>query len=77
MQMVWLGIAIAGAAAYHIVLKLTPAGANPYLSLGVTYSATALLLLIVGVAWFGDKLSLTNLAGIALCVIGLWLINRR
>ena len=140
MQMVWLGIAIAGAAAYHIVLKLTPAGANPYLSLAVTYavttlvfcgwyaaqpgslplraavgqlnwtavvlgivvvfldlgfmmlyrggfevslgqlvtqSATALLLLIIGVAWFGDKLSFTNLAGIVLCVIGLWLINRR
>ena len=38
MQLTWLGVAIVGAAAYHIVLKLTPAGVNPYLSLAVTYA---------------------------------------
>ncbi len=128
MQLTWLGIAIAATVAYHIVLKLTPAGANPYLSLAVTYavvtaafatvyvalpgpatlreafgqlnwtaavlgivvvfldlgffmlyrggfevslgqlitqSAAALLLLLLGVAFFAEKLSLTNLAGIA------------
>lgn len=139
MQMLWLTVAIAATVAYHIVLKLTPAGANPYLSLSVTYavvtvafvavyattatgplradlgqlnwtalglglvvvfldlgffmlyrggfpvslgqiitqSAAALLLLLLGVAFFNDRLSLENLAGIALCVAGLWLINRR
>jgi multidrug transporter EmrE-like cation transporter len=122
------------------VLKLTPAGANPYLSLAVTYtltavafalayvampgtaglraafgelnwtalglgvmvvfldlgffmlyrggfdvslgqlitqSAAALLLLIVGVAFFAEKLALVNVGGIVLCIAGLWLINKR
>jgi len=140
MQMIWLGVAIAGAAAYHVVLKLTPAGVNPYLSLAVTYavvtlvfaaaylalpgpgtlrmsigqlnwtalvlglvvvfldlaflmmyrggfnvsfgqiisqSGTALLLLLIGVAWFKEKLTPINIAGILLCVAGLWLINKK
>jgi multidrug transporter EmrE-like cation transporter len=140
MQLLWLGIAIAATVAYHIVMKLTPAGANPYLSLAVTYgvttiafiavyavlpgvtslrtgfaalnwttfalaitvvgldlgflmlyrggfdvslgqiitqSAAALLLVLVGVAFFSEKLSLTNIGGIVLCVAGLWLINRK
>ena len=140
MQLTWLGVAVASAAAYHVVLKLTPAGANPYLSLAVTYlvvtaafsvayfalpgsgtvrqsfaqlnwtawvlglvivfldfaflmmyrsgfdislgqivsqSGTALLLLLVGTAFFSEKLSLANVAGIVLCVAGLWLISRR
>jgi multidrug transporter EmrE-like cation transporter len=140
MQMVWLGIAIAATVGYHVVLKLTPAGANPYLSLAVTYAVTtvvfavayaampgpagfraaigelnwtalalgavvvfldfgffmlyrggfdvslgqlitqsagALLLLLVGVAFFAEKLSLTNIGGILLCIAGLWLINKK
>jgi uncharacterized membrane protein len=142
MQLLWLGVAIAGAAAYHVVLKLTPVGVNPYLSLAVSYavvtvafviayfvlpgsgtvsareslaqlnwatwalglvivfldlaffmmyrggfdvslgqivsqSGTALLLLVIGVAFFSEKLSLTNIAGIGLCIAGLWLISRK
>lgn len=140
MQSIWLGVAIAATVAYHVVLKLTPAGVNPFLSLAVTYaivtvifvivyaalpgdatvraafgaldwttlalgvavvfldlgfmmlyrggfdvslgqlitqSAGALLLLLIGVAFFAEKLSLTNIGGILLCVAGLWLINRR
>ena len=140
MQMMWLAVAIAGTVAYHIVLKLTPAGANPYLSLAVSYavvtvgfaavylaapgaaplktslaalnwtalglgvaivfldlallmlyrggfdlslvqpitqSAGALALLLVGVAFFKDKLSAANIAGIALCMVGFWLISRK
>jgi multidrug transporter EmrE-like cation transporter len=139
MQLTWLGVAIAATVAYHIVMKLTPVGANPYLSLAVSYavvtvifvgvyavlpgagglraafgqlnwtalvlgmvvvfldlgfmmlyrggfqvslgqiitqSAAALLLLLLGVAFFAEKLSATNLAGIVLCVGGLWLINK-
>src|SRR5688572_33252482 len=41
MQMFWLGIAIAATVGYHVVIKATPAGANPYLSLAVTYSVAA------------------------------------
>ena len=140
MQMIWLGIAIAATVGYHVVLKLTPAGANPYLSLAVTYAVTtvafiavyalapgttplreafgqlnwttlvlgvvvvfldlgflmlyrggfdvslgqlitqsgaALLLMLLGVAFFAEKLSLANIGGILLCVAGLWLINRK
>ncbi len=142
MQLTWLGVAIAAAAAYHVVLKLTPAGVNPYLSLAVSYavvtvafvvayfvlpaggaasmraslgqlnwatwvlgliivfldlaflmmyrsgfdvslgqivsqSGTALLLLIIGTAFFSEKLSLANIGGILLCVAGLWLISRK
>jgi multidrug transporter EmrE-like cation transporter len=140
MQLMWLGIAIAATVAYHVVIKLTPASANPYLSLAVTYavvtvafaavyavapgpapvraafgelnwtaavlglvvvfldlgflmlyrggfevslgqlitqSAAALLLLLLGVAFFAEKLSLLNIAGILLCVAGLWLINKK
>jgi multidrug transporter EmrE-like cation transporter len=140
MQMVWLGVAIAGTVSYHMVLKLTPAGANPFLSLATTFaigslafagfyavapgsaplreafaqlnwtavvlsvvivcldlsflmlyrsgfdlslgqlvtqSAAALLLLLLGVGFFAEKLSLANIGGILLCVAGLWLINQR
>jgi multidrug transporter EmrE-like cation transporter len=139
MQMLWLGVAIAGTVGYHVILKLTPAGANPYLSLSISFaigailfattyavapgaplrvsfsqlnwtavalglvvtcldfgfmmlyrtgfdvslgqlitqSAGALLLLLLGVAFFAEKLSLANLGGIALCVVGLWLINQK
>lgn len=140
MQLLWLGITIAAAVSYHVVMKLTPSGANPYLSLIVTYlagtvalgvmyavlpgaaplrtalsqlnwtapvlgvavvtidigylmiyrtgfdvslgllvtqSAAALLLVVIGVAYFSEKLSLVNIGGIAMCVLGLWLINRR
>jgi drug/metabolite transporter (DMT)-like permease len=137
----WLLLAIAGTVGYHLVLKVTPAGVNPLLSLMVTYalvtllfavilafaptaagewrgelrqlnwtavalalvivvldlgflflyrsgfeislgalvtqSAAALLLLVIGVAAFRERLTLANLAGIALCVAGLWLVNRR
>jgi len=140
MQLIWLGVAIGAAAGYHILLKLTPAGVNPYLFLAVIYAAvtvtfavayvalpgpaplrealgqitwtapvlglivvfldlaflmiyrggfevslgqivtqsgTALLLLLIGTAFFGEKLSAANIGGILLCIVGLWLISRR
>lgn len=43
MQLLWLSLAIACTVAYHVVLKLTPAGANPFLSLMATYGTVALL----------------------------------
>ncbi len=140
MQLTWLALAIACTVGYHLVLKLTPAGVNPLLSLIVTYSlgtvlfgallivtpggfdwrqeirqlnwtalalafavvgldlgfmflyrsgfevslgalvtqsAAALLLLAVGVLVFKEKLSAANAAGLVLCLVGLWLVNRR
>ena len=136
----WLLLAIACTVGYHLVLKLTPGGVNPLLSLMVTYalvtvtfgailllspaaidwraglrplnwtalalavvivgldlgflflyrsgyevslgalvtqSAAALLLLAIGVAFFRERLSAPNVAGLVLCLAGLWLVNRR
>jgi multidrug transporter EmrE-like cation transporter len=138
----WLLLAIVCTVGYHLVLKVTPAGANPLLSLMITYalvtlllgailvvapsgsgfewrhelrqvnwtalalaavivgldlgflflyrsgfeislgalitqSAAAMLLLAIGVAVFKEKLSMANVAGLALCLAGLWLVNRR
>ena len=140
MPIAWLSLAIACTVGYHLVLKLTPAGVNPLLSLLVTYalatslfgglllaspggfewkhevrelnwtaialafaivgldlgflflyrsgfavslgalvtqSAAAMLLLVIGVAVFREKLSAANAVGLALCLAGLWLVNRR
>ena len=140
MQLAWLALAIACTVGYHLVLKLTPAGVNPLLSLLVTYmlvtvlfgaillvspggfewkqelrqlnwtalalavvivgldlgflflyrsgyevslgalvtqSAAASLLLAIGVLVFKEKLSVANAAGLVLCFVGLWLVNRR
>lgn len=140
MQIGWLAIAIVSTVAYHVVLKVTPPAASPFLSLAVSYaagslvflvlyavmpggvtlrtglqalnwtalalaaavvlldlgflflyrsgfdislgqlitqSAGALILLGVGVAFFQERLSALNVGGIALCIVGLWLINTR
>jgi multidrug transporter EmrE-like cation transporter len=140
LQFTWLALAIVCTVGYHLVLKLTPAGVNPLLSLLVTYalvtglfgaillvapggfewkqevrqinwtalalaavivgldlgflflyrsgfevslgalvtqSAAAMLLLVIGVAVFREKLSAANAAGLVLCLVGLWLLNRR
>ena len=140
MQVAWLSLAIVCTVGYHLVLKLTPAGVNPLLSLLVTYalvttlfgafllaapgefawrqeirelnwtalalavaivgldlgflflyrsgyavslgalvtqSAAALLLLGIGVAVFREKLTVANVAGLALCLVGLWLVHRK
>ena len=43
MQLAWLSLAIVATVAYHVILKLTPAGANPLLSLMLTYGAVTVL----------------------------------
>jgi multidrug transporter EmrE-like cation transporter len=140
MPFFWLSLAVLCTVGYHLVLKVTPAGVSPLLSLMLTYalvtlvlgvilllapgafdwrqelrqlnwtalalavvivgldlgflylyrggfevslgalvtqSAAAMLLLIVGVAVFREKLSAANVAGLVLCLAGLWLVNRR
>lgn len=140
MQFAWLSIAILCTVCYHLVLKLTPAGVNPLLSLMLTYalvtlsfgvilllspgglewrhelkqlnwtvlalavaivgldlafmfvyrsgfevslgalvtqSAAAMILLVIGVAAFREKLTGANAVGVVLCLVGLWLVNRR
>ena len=58
-------------------LMLYRSGFNVSIGQLVTQSSAALLLLLVGVAFFREKLSAANVAGIFLCVVGLWLVNRR
>jgi multidrug transporter EmrE-like cation transporter len=43
----------------------------------VTQTAAAMLLVMIGVLVFREKLSLANGFGIVLCLAGLWLVNRR
>lgn len=73
MQLAWLSIAVGCTVAYHVVLKLTPAGVNPLLSLLVTYAfVTAmfgafLLLAPAGFEW-RQELRLLNWTAVALAV---------
>jgi drug/metabolite transporter (DMT)-like permease len=140
MPVAWLSLAVLCTVGYHLVLKLTPAGVNPLLSLMLTYalvtltfgailllgpgglewrhelkqlnwtalalavaivgldlgflflyrsgfevslgalvtqSAAALILLAIGVAAFREQLTAANAVGLVLCLVGLWLVNRR
>ena len=140
MQLVWLSLALITTVGYHLVMKVTPATVNPFLSLAASYSlgaavflacfalapdgptlreglkllnwtalaltlmvvgldvgflmlyrsgfdvslgqivtqsGAALILVVAGIVLFREKITAANLAGIALCVIGLWLINRK
>jgi multidrug transporter EmrE-like cation transporter len=72
-----LGLAVAIVFLDLGFLMLYRSGFDVSLGQLVTQSAAALLLLLAGVAFFREKLSMGNLAGIVLCVIGLWLISRR
>jgi len=45
--------------------------------MGRAAAIAVLLLLLIGVAWFKEKLTPINIAGILLCVAGLWLINKK
>jgi len=75
----WTAIGLAAAIALLDVgfLMLYRSGFNVSLGQLVTQSAAALLLLLIGVAFIREKLSLGNIGGIVLCVAGLWLIGRR
>lgn len=78
MQLGWLSLAIACTVGYHLVLKVTPADANPLLSLLVTYALVTLLfgaVLLVspgGFEWRQEirQLNWTALA-LAVVIVGL------
>ena len=78
-QLNWTAIALAVAIVGLDLAFLFLYRSGFEVSLGalVTQSAAAMLLLVVGVAVFREKLSLANSAGIVLCLVGLWLVNRR
>lgn len=73
MQLLWLSLAIACTVAYHVVLKLTPAGVNPLLSLMATYGMVTLLFGLVltlapGEFAWREELQQLNWTAIALAV---------
>jgi drug/metabolite transporter (DMT)-like permease len=72
-----LGLAIAVIGIDIAFLMLYRSGFAVAFGQNVTQSVTALILVILGVVFFREKLNGANLAGIALCVIGLWLISRK
>jgi uncharacterized membrane protein len=78
-QVNWTALALAGAIIGLDLgfLLLYRSGFDVSLGQIVTQSAAALLLIGVGVAVFRERLTVTNVAGIALCIAGLWLISRR
>jgi drug/metabolite transporter (DMT)-like permease len=75
----WTAFALAGAIIGLDLgfLLLYRSGFDVSLGQIVTQSAAALLLIGVGVAVFRERLTFTNVVGIALCIAGLWLISRR
>jgi uncharacterized membrane protein len=74
MQLAWHSLAVACTVGYHLVLKLTPAGVNPLLSLLVTYALVMLLfggILLASPGGFEWKQELRHLnwTAIALAVV--------
>jgi uncharacterized membrane protein len=74
MQLAWLSLAIACTVGYHLVLKLTPAGVNPLLSLLVTYALVVVLFGAILVAAPGgfewkQELRQLNWTAVALAVV--------
>ena len=72
-----LGLAITVIAIDVAFLMLYRSGFEVALGLNVTQAAAALILVAIGVVVFRERITAVNVAGIALCVVGLWLISRR
>jgi uncharacterized membrane protein len=75
----WTALALAGTIVGLDLgfLLLYRSGFELSLAQVVTQSAAALLLIATGVGMFRERLSLGNVAGIVLCIVGLWLVSRR
>jgi drug/metabolite transporter (DMT)-like permease len=53
------------------------AGGNISVTALLVNVAVAIVLVPVGLRWFGEAVSPLQIAGIAICLVGLLLINRR
>jgi multidrug transporter EmrE-like cation transporter len=72
-----LGLAITVIAIDVAFLLLYRSGFEVALGLNITQAAAALVLVAIGVFVFREKITAVNVAGIVLCIVGLWLISRR
>jgi multidrug transporter EmrE-like cation transporter len=71
------GLAVAVIGIDIAFLMLYRSGFEVAFGQNVTQSATAIILVGIGALVFREKITAVNVAGIALCVAGLWLISRR
>lgn len=74
MPIAWLAVAVLCTVGYHLVLKVTPAGVNPLLSLLVTYALVTLLFGVILVATPGGfewrhELRQVNWTAVALAAV--------
>ena len=78
-QLNWTALALAGAIVALDLgfVYLYRSGFPVSLGALVTQSAAVLVLLAIGVLVFREKLTLANGVGLALCLAGLWLVNRK
>jgi multidrug transporter EmrE-like cation transporter len=78
-QLNWTALALAGAIVALDLgfVYLYRSGFPVSLGALVTQSAAVLVLLVIGVLVFREKLTLANGLGLALCLAGLWLVNRK
>jgi drug/metabolite transporter (DMT)-like permease len=78
-QVNWTALALAGAIVGLDLGFLLLYRSGFDLSLGqiVTQSAAAVMLIAAGVLLFRERITPSIVAGIALCIAGLWLIGRR
>jgi len=72
-----LGLAITVIAIDVAFLLLYRSGFEVALGLNITQAAAALILVAIGVVVFRERITAVNIVGIALCIVGLWLISRR
>jgi uncharacterized membrane protein len=71
----WASVALVGLEAGYLMAYR--ADWNISLASMVANVAVALLLIPVGLLFFREKLSITNYAGLVVCMIGLALVNRK
>ena len=71
------GLAITVIAIDVAFLLLYRSGFEVALGLNITQAAAALILVAIGVIVFRERITGVNIVGIALCIVGLWLISRR
>lgn len=63
---------------YHICAKSVPVQMNPMVSLGslVANISLAVILIGVGILFYREVITVSQMIGIALCLAGLFFINR-
>lgn len=69
---------------YHICAKGIPVQMNTYASMTITYAvatvsnaALAVILIFVGLIGYHEVISWSKILGVAICLVGLYFINKK